>query len=261
MSRNKRARRSFTPELKAQAVELVRSSGKTVGEVARDLDLTETALRDWVKRALDAPSGQLVDVDERAELKRLREENRVLRMERDFAIQAAPSTRMAALRLVRAVRALRALTTIGVLGALLALGAAGGCRKQETPEAQIRKVLDAGVAALEARDVDAAAALLAEGYKDDAGRTRKRLKQLAFFALQQGPVLVSLQSVDVQVQGEAAMVSLQVLAVQGAGELKSARDLLPTNARAFNLTARLIRDDDAWRITALDGLGGGGGLE
>ncbi|OGQ16014.1 MAG: hypothetical protein A2138_14800 [Deltaproteobacteria bacterium RBG_16_71_12] len=41
-----RARRSFTPELRAQAVELVRSSGKTAGQVAKDLDLTETALRE-----------------------------------------------------------------------------------------------------------------------------------------------------------------------------------------------------------------------
>lgn len=154
-----------------------------------------------------------------------------------------------------------AFVVAGAVGALGALVVGVGCRKQETPEAQIRKVLDAGVAALEARDVDAAAALLAEGYEDDAGRTRTRLKQLAFFALQQGPVLVSLQSVDVQVQGDAATVSLQALAVQGAGELKSARDLLPTNARAFNLTARLIRDDDAWLITALDNLGRVGGLE
>jgi transposase len=89
MSRNKRARRSFTAEFKAQAVELVRASGKTVGQVAKDLDLTETALREWVRRAQEVPSGRLVDLDERAELKRLREENRVLRMERDFAKKAA----------------------------------------------------------------------------------------------------------------------------------------------------------------------------
>ena len=89
MSRNKRARRSFTQEFKAQAVELVRASGKTIGQVAKDLDLTETALREWVRRAQELPSGRLVDVDERAELKRLREEVRVLRMERDFAKKAA----------------------------------------------------------------------------------------------------------------------------------------------------------------------------
>ena len=87
--KSKRARRSFTPEFKAQAVELVRSSGKSIGQLAKDLDLPETRLREWVKRAREVPNGQLVDVDERAELKRLREEVRVLRMERDFAKKAA----------------------------------------------------------------------------------------------------------------------------------------------------------------------------
>jgi TatD DNase family protein len=49
---DRRARRSFTTELKADAVRLVKG-GKTVGQVARDLDLTETALREWVRRALE----------------------------------------------------------------------------------------------------------------------------------------------------------------------------------------------------------------
>ena len=86
--KTKRARRSFTAEFKAEAVKLVGASGKTVGEVAKDLDLTETALREWVKRATEVPSGQLVDVDERAELMHLREENRELRMQRDFLKKA-----------------------------------------------------------------------------------------------------------------------------------------------------------------------------
>ena len=61
-----RARRSFTPEFKAQAVEIARTSGKTVGQVAKDLDLTETALREWVIRVQEVPGGALVDPDERA---------------------------------------------------------------------------------------------------------------------------------------------------------------------------------------------------
>ena len=81
----RRARRTFTDEYKADAVALVESSGKSVGQVATDLDLTETALREWVKQARTAGSaGPLLSSGERDELKRLREENRVLRMERDF---------------------------------------------------------------------------------------------------------------------------------------------------------------------------------
>jgi transposase-like protein len=44
-------RRTFTPEFKARTVELVRTSGKSVGEVCRELDLTETAVRRWVAQA------------------------------------------------------------------------------------------------------------------------------------------------------------------------------------------------------------------
>ena len=50
-----RPRRFFPPEYKAEVVELIRSTGKAVGQVARELNLTETAVREWVKRAdLDA---------------------------------------------------------------------------------------------------------------------------------------------------------------------------------------------------------------
>ena len=47
----RRARRSFTPEFKAEAVRLCRVGDRSVKQVATDLDLTETALREWVKRA------------------------------------------------------------------------------------------------------------------------------------------------------------------------------------------------------------------
>lgn len=153
---------------------------------------------------------------------------------------------------VRGVRRVRrAFVTAAMLVALVGTG----CTERESPEAKIRKVLDAGVTALEARDVDAAAATLAEGYKDDGGRTKTQLKRLAFFALQQGPVLVALQSVDVTVEKGAATAKLKVLAVQGSAQLKSARDLLPTNARAFDLVVRLVDKDDDWLVTAIDGLG------
>jgi transposase len=87
-----RKRRSFTKEFKAEAVKLVKTSGRTVGQVAKELDLTETALRKWVQQAtVDAgkgPEGVLSTV-EKQELAELRRENRVLRMERDFLKKAA----------------------------------------------------------------------------------------------------------------------------------------------------------------------------
>jgi transposase len=83
----KRKRRAFTKEFKAEAVRVVQASGKTVGAVARELDLTETALREWVRQAeIDAGRGQpgVLTTDERAELAQLRREVRTLRMERDI---------------------------------------------------------------------------------------------------------------------------------------------------------------------------------
>ena len=85
-----RLRRSFTPEFKAHTVELVQTSGKSVGEVCRDLDLTETAVRRWVAQAdVDAGRRDGLTTTEREELSRLRRENRVLRDERDILKKAA----------------------------------------------------------------------------------------------------------------------------------------------------------------------------
>ncbi len=88
----KRPRRSFTPEYKAEAVRLVRESGMTVARAARHLDLTESALRTWVQQAeVDAgkgPIGSLTSSD-LEELRRLRKENRELRMEREILKKAA----------------------------------------------------------------------------------------------------------------------------------------------------------------------------
>ncbi len=85
-----RPRRSFTPEFKAQTVELVRTSGKSVAQVCLELDLTETAVRRWLAQAdIDAGRREGLTTDEREELSRLRRENRVLREERDILRKAA----------------------------------------------------------------------------------------------------------------------------------------------------------------------------
>jgi transposase len=87
----RRPRRQFDDDFKAQAVRLVLDDGKSVGSVARDLDLTETALRGWVKRArADRTHGETgLTMTEREELSRLRKENRELRTEREILKTAA----------------------------------------------------------------------------------------------------------------------------------------------------------------------------
>jgi transposase len=87
-----RPRREYTDEFKAGAVALVLTEGRRISDVARDLDLTQSALSGWVKQAKvesgKGPAGALTKA-ERDELTRLRKENRELLMERDILKKAA----------------------------------------------------------------------------------------------------------------------------------------------------------------------------
>ena len=76
-----RPRRSFTAEFKAEIVELCQRGDRTVGQVAKDFDLTETAVREWLKQA-ERDDGTRTDgltTSEKDELAQLRRENRRLR--------------------------------------------------------------------------------------------------------------------------------------------------------------------------------------
>jgi transposase-like protein len=86
----RRERRKFSDEYKAEVVALVRSSGKSIGEISRDLDLTETAVREWVQRAdVDGGKRNGLTTGEREELSRLRRQVRVLEEERSILKKAA----------------------------------------------------------------------------------------------------------------------------------------------------------------------------
>ena len=93
-TKNRRPRRQFDDEFKASAVRLVLDEGQSVGRVARDLDLTESALRNWVEHArADRTKGRTgLTTEEREELRRLRKENRELRTEREILKKAAVSS-------------------------------------------------------------------------------------------------------------------------------------------------------------------------
>jgi transposase len=84
-----RTRRAFTAEYKAEVVELCRSGGKSIGAVARDLGLTETSVRRWVRQAeIDGGQRDGLTTADREEIARLRKEVRVLREERDILKRA-----------------------------------------------------------------------------------------------------------------------------------------------------------------------------
>jgi transposase len=91
----RRQRRSFTEDYKRQAVELVASSGRSIGSVAKELGLRDSVLRKWVEKLgmghepTAAPrrfttQAALPSADQAAEIARLQRENERLRMERDI---------------------------------------------------------------------------------------------------------------------------------------------------------------------------------
>lgn len=89
-SNRKRTRRKFTPEFKQNVVDLVARGEKSVPQVSRDLNLTESVVRRWIRLAEQSSSGSLVSHEaENEELRRLRAENRLLKQEREILVKAA----------------------------------------------------------------------------------------------------------------------------------------------------------------------------
>jgi len=80
----------YPPEFRAEAVRLARAPGNTIRQVARDLGVANESLRRWVLQTeIDRGDAPGLTTDERAELARLRRENRTLRVEREILKKAA----------------------------------------------------------------------------------------------------------------------------------------------------------------------------
>ena len=87
----RRERRSFNDEYKQQVLELVRAGDKSVSQICRDLDLTESSVRKWIKS--DQTSNGIMTQNslsesDQQELERLRTENKRLKTERDILKKA-----------------------------------------------------------------------------------------------------------------------------------------------------------------------------
>jgi transposase len=89
MTTEKRTRRNYTEEFKRDAVALVTEQGYRVSEAARSLGIRENLLRRWRREFEEEVSGDRLSNDEREELKRLRKEVRMLRMEKEILKKAS----------------------------------------------------------------------------------------------------------------------------------------------------------------------------
>jgi transposase len=80
----------YSPEFRAEAVRLLRSSGRPIPQLARELGVSEQSLRNW-SRQVEVDDGRApgLTTDEREELRRLRRENRILVEEREILKKAA----------------------------------------------------------------------------------------------------------------------------------------------------------------------------
>ena len=86
----RRRRRKFSDEFKRDAVEIVRTSGKSIAEVARELGIYDSSLGNWVKQdQVNRGEREGLTSYERQELVELRRENARLRMERELLKRAA----------------------------------------------------------------------------------------------------------------------------------------------------------------------------
>lgn len=85
-----RTRPPYPPEFRAEAIRLVKNSGDSIRQVAKDLGISDQTLRNWVNQAdVDAGKREGLTTEERGELRQLRKENRKLREEREILKKAA----------------------------------------------------------------------------------------------------------------------------------------------------------------------------
>ncbi len=89
MTTETRKRQNYTEDFKRDAVSLVTEQGYKISEAARSLDIGANLLGRWRRQFEEEASGSRLGVDEREELKRLRKENRMLRMEKEILEKAS----------------------------------------------------------------------------------------------------------------------------------------------------------------------------
>ena len=133
----------------------------------------------------------------------------------------------------------------GLLGLCLSIA---GCADPESPEQQIRQMVEQGEAAVEEGAYSEIKSLISESYLDKAGRNRRALAQLvAGYMLRHGSIHLLTQIDRIEIQGpEDALLSLYV--AMAARPLQEAGQLLSVRADLLRFDLVLRREDGQWRV-------------
>lgn len=86
---SRRQRRAFTPEFKSEAVSLLKRSGRSIAQVAKELDVSPSTLRQWARQTERESPTTSSPAELNAENDRLRTRLRQVEAERDFLKKAA----------------------------------------------------------------------------------------------------------------------------------------------------------------------------
>lgn len=127
-------------------------------------------------------------------------------------------------------------------------GIVGGCGERDSPEAQVRAVIDQMELAAEARDVGDVLDLISETYRDDYGRGRDELGRLArgyFIANQSIHLLTRIEAMTFPAEDEARATVLVAMVGRDAAA-ESAWDLA---GDLYRFEVAIVREDGDWKIT------------
>ncbi len=123
-----------------------------------------------------------------------------------------------------------------------------GCGERDSPEAQVRTVIDQMELAIEARDVGDVLELISEVYRDDHSRGRDDLRRLArgyFLANQSIHLLTRIEDLTFRAEDEARATVLVAMVGRDAAA-ESAWDLA---GDLYRFEVAIVREDGDWKIT------------
>jgi ketosteroid isomerase-like protein len=137
---------------------------------------------------------------------------------------------------------------IKVLSFLLLLALAlPGCEKAMGPEDRVRQFVQKAAAMVRAKDLKGFMRLVSRDYNDDTGNDYDGVKGIVFYQfMRPGALRVFLRDVEVEVQGERAIVDSRAFLVRGKDK-DSIADIIPEDAEGFRFSVALRREDGEWR--------------